>query len=237
MMTAPHMIGPQRGSSSHIQTICFHGIGAPQRQLEPGEERFWITEDSFCSILEVIRSHSRMIDITFDDANSSDATIALPELVKRGLSARFFIITDRIDTAGSLSSLQIEDMAGAGMTFGTHGASHRPWPLLASEGLLGRELDESAARLEALLGTRTDHAAFPQGLYNRAVLGELRTRGFARAYSVDEGWSRRRAWLRSRYSVIHSDTAAIVGALLDDPNHTTASWPVRSIKQAVKRWR
>jgi len=56
-------------------------------------------------------------------------------------------------------------------------------------------------------------------------------------YSVDEGWSRGSAHLRSRYSVIHTDTAASIGRLLDRPTVTTDRWPVRSMKLAVKRWR
>lgn len=236
MTVTSHDVSARR-KTSRVQTICFHGIGESQRVLEPGEERFWITEQHFHDILDVIAEYPRHINITFDDSNASDAEYGLPGLVERGLTARFFVISDRIGTPGSLSPTQICAMATAGMSFGTHGASHRPWPDLAAEGLLESELLESAERISAFSGEPVDEAAFPQGLYNRSVLTLLRHLDFRRVYSVDEGWSRSDAWLRSRYSVIHTDTAASVAALLRDPYLTSDPWPLRTVKQTLKRWR
>lgn len=223
--------------TSRILTICFHGIGTPRRTLEPGEERFWITDAHFRSILHAIIGHTRRTDITFDDGNASDHVFGLPEMVRHGIPARFFIITDRIGEPGSLSEEQIREMADKGMRFGTHGASHRPWPGLLEDGQLDDELDRSTSALAALVRRPVMEAAFPQGLYDRRVLSALRRYGITRAFSVDEGMSRERSWLRTRYSVIHTDTAETITALLDSPWTTTDPWPVRPVKQAVKRWR
>ncbi|MCC2033027.1 polysaccharide deacetylase family protein [Microbacterium allomyrinae] len=220
-----------------IMTLCFHGIGRPQRELEAGEERFWIERHRFAQILAAVNEHEREVELTFDDANVSDYDEGLPALVRHGLRARFFIITDRIDRPGSLSGEQIARMRTAGMTFGIHGATHLPWPMLAARGQLDAELDAAAGRLEPLVGDAVDHAAFPQGQYDRAVIRTLKDRRFVRAYSVDEGWSSRRAWLRTRYSVIRSDTPESVVALLENPHATTDPWPIRPMKQAAKRWR
>ena len=222
--------------ADRVQTICFHGIGKPDRDLEPGEERFWIDATVYSEIVSAMRQHPRRVDITFDDGNASDAEIGLPALLDGQLSARFFIITDRIDTRGSVSTTQLNELAGEGMTFGTHGASHRPWPALAEADLLDDELVSSRRRLATVVGGTIDHAAMPQGLYNRAVLTTLRRHGFTRAYSVDEGWSNRRSWLRTRYSVIHSDTPESITALLDNPNLTAPTAPVRAAKRLLKRW-
>lgn len=222
---------------SRVLTLCFHGIGRPRRELEPGEERFWIERERFCDILAAVKDHDRQVELTFDDANVSDYDDAFPLLTRHQLSARFFVITDRIDRAGSLSAGQIDRMDAAAMTFGIHGATHRPWPQLAAQGLLDAELDAATRRLDSLIASPVDHAAFPRGQYDRAAIIALKRRGFVRAYSVDEGWSTRRAWLRTRYSVICSDTPETVVALLDRPNATAGPWPVRPIKQAAKRWR
>lgn len=222
--------------AGRIQTICFHGIGQPGRDLEPGEERFWIDPTVYSEIVSAIRQHPRRVDITFDDGNASDAEIGLPALLDGQLSARFFIITDRIDAPGTVSTTQLRELAGEGMTFGTHGASHRPWPALAEAGLLDDELVRSRRRLTSVVGEPIDQAAMPQGLYNRAVLTTLRRHGFTRAYSVDEGWSQRRSWLRTRYSVIHTDTPESITALLDNPNLTAPAAPIRAAKRLLKRW-
>lgn len=220
-----------------VQTICFHGIGHPERDLEPGEERFWIEPARYADILAAIREHPRGAEITFDDGNASDAELGLPALVESRLSARFFIITDRIDQRGSVSAAQLRELKAAGMTFGTHGASHRPWPALANARLLDDELVRSRERLTALVGGPITQAAMPQGLYNRAVLNALRHHRFTRAYSVDEGWSNRKSWLRTRYSVIHSDTPESITALLNNPNLTAPATPVRAAKLLLKRWK
>lgn len=224
-------------SAPRVITLNFHGIGDPGRALEPGEERFWITPENFHRILDAALAHRRHVEFTFDDGNESDHRIGLPALLERRALARFFVITNRIDTPGSLSSAQILDLAQSGMGLGTHGASHRPWTELAHNGELRCELIESSQILQQLVGRPTRHAAFPQGLYDRAVLSELRAHDFLRVYSVDEGWSHARRWLRTRYSVIRTDTADSIRRLLDSPNRTAGSWPVRPIKQAVKRWR
>lgn len=219
-----------------IMTICFHGIGTPTRSLEPGEERFWIDKARYRDLLDAICDHPRTVDITFDDGNASDADIGLPPLRDRYLKAQFFIITDRIDRPGSLASGQLLDLADAGMSFGTHGASHRPWPELATQGLLDDELAASRGCLQDLLGQEIDHAAFPRGLYDRRVLTVLRRNGIRRAYSVDEGTSPRDSWLRTRYSVIFSDTPESISALLSNPYLFVGPRTLHRMKLTVKRW-
>ena len=59
-----------------------------------------MTREAFAMLLECILAARATVDIptviTFDDGNASDATIALPELAKRGLKAAFFHLRRRI---------------------------------------------------------------------------------------------------------------------------------------------
>ncbi|WCD92909.1 polysaccharide deacetylase family protein [Microbacterium sp. nov. GSS16] len=224
-------------SAPHVITLNFHGVGEPTRSLEPGEERFWITPENFHRVLDVAIAHKRYVEFTFDDGNESDHRIGLPALLARQARARFFVITDRIGMPGSLSSTQMLDLAESGMGIGTHGASHRPWTELARTGELRRELIESSQTLQQIVGRPTRHAALPHGLYDRAVLDELRVHDFLRVYTLDEGWSRARPWLRNRYSILRTDTADSIRRLLDSPNRAAGLWPLRPIRQAVKKWR
>ena len=61
---------------------------------------FWITRQAFTTLLDNIVAAQAKVDvpitITFDDGNASDAVIALPELVRRGLKAAFFVCAGRI---------------------------------------------------------------------------------------------------------------------------------------------
>lgn len=230
-------LAPRSRPDERAVILNFHGIGDPGREMEPGEERFWVCADRFHDILQAALAHPRPVAFTFDDGNASDVRVGLPALIDADARAHFFIITDRIGTAGSLSADEIARLASHGMHIGTHGATHLPWTELAQRGDLREELDASTRRLSDIVGAPISHAAFPRGMYNRAVLTELRARGFSRAYSVDEGSSRPAAWLQTRYSVIHTDTAESIRALLQSPNRTTGRWPLRTVKRAVKRWR
>jgi peptidoglycan/xylan/chitin deacetylase (PgdA/CDA1 family) len=76
--------------------FTLHGIGSPHQGVPSDEPFYWVTQQAFVSLLQIIvagRETSTLpIDITFDDGNESDAVIALPELAKRDLSATFFVV-------------------------------------------------------------------------------------------------------------------------------------------------
>jgi peptidoglycan/xylan/chitin deacetylase (PgdA/CDA1 family) len=223
-----------RPRSRRAVTLCFHGVGTPDRRLEHGEERFWIGVDQFSDIVEAVRSHPRQADLTFDDSNESDFLHALPLLRRMELSARFFVITNRLNTVGSLSSEQLFAIHEAGMSIGTHGMTHESWRDLAALQMLDEELTGSAQVLENITRLPVTEAALPRGQYDRQVLAALRRQGFNRVYSVDEGTSRRTSWLRSRYTIIDRDTPASVTAFLDDPDQSTLPRLLRAAKNVVK---
>ena len=37
----------QRAGGGRLLNLCFHGIGTPQRPLEPGEDAYWISECTY----------------------------------------------------------------------------------------------------------------------------------------------------------------------------------------------
>src|SRR6478609_7258795 len=113
--------------ASRVLNLCFHGIGVPAgRALEPHEDSFWVGTDAFDEMLDLI-ARSPWVRITFDDGNASDAQIALPALLRRGLRASFFVIAGRCDEPGSLSRADVRELARSGMTVGSHGLRHRNW--------------------------------------------------------------------------------------------------------------
>ena len=80
--------------------LNFHGLGTPHSGVGADEEPFWLPRRTFVAMIDRIafmgEDAGAPTSITFDDGNASDATIALPELVKRGLTATFFVCADRI---------------------------------------------------------------------------------------------------------------------------------------------
>ena len=135
--------------------------------------------------------------ITFDDGNASDALIALPELVKRGLKASFFVCAGRIGTLHYLDCLALADLVAAGMEIGTHGRDHRNWRGL-DEITLDAELGDARRRIEDVCGMAVTKAAIPFGSYDRRLLRRLRRERFECIFTSDRGLARSEDWLKPR---------------------------------------
>jgi peptidoglycan/xylan/chitin deacetylase (PgdA/CDA1 family) len=187
-----------------ILNICFHGIGTPGRELEPGEDVYWIDADHCLRILDEIATWPSA-RISFDDANASDAQIGLPALVERGLKAQFFLIAGRLNQRGSLAVDQVRELIDCGMAIGTHGMSHRPW-LKMNPATREAELVEARSRIEDAAGVPITDAACPLGRYDRRLLSDLRRLGYRRVYTSDRRAARQDSWLQPRYSICREDT-------------------------------
>jgi peptidoglycan/xylan/chitin deacetylase (PgdA/CDA1 family) len=168
-----------------IQILTFHGLGNPERDLPEKEGPYWLPTSFFKAILDRVKERPN-VRITFDDANSSDFKIALPELLKRKLQATFFLISGRIGQPGFLTTEQILALAHSGMVIGSHGTHHRRWTQL-SAGDLYEELNSSRSKLESIVERTVQKVSCPFGNYNRKVLQSLRAAGYTQVYTSDHG--------------------------------------------------
>lgn len=198
---------PPNRSARREFIFNFHGVGKPGRELVPGEERFWLSVDAFERSLdrlaELDPSRSK-IGITFDDGNISDIEIALPRLLARKLTARFFVLAGRLDAPQFLSSSDLKELRRAGMKIGTHGVNHVDWRF-ASDQVLDRELNDSRTQISGALGEPIDEIAVPYGAYDRRVLRWLLRSRYAAVFTSDGGSCASKGWLRPR-TCIRADT-------------------------------
>lgn len=182
----------------------FHGVGEPQRALEPGEAAFWISVDQFRDAVDAIRAAGRRGDtpirVTFDDGNASDVEIAAPILAENDLTAEFFVLAGRLGRPGSLDDTGVRALADMGMAIGVHGADHLDWRKL-DDAAAKRELIWARDRLSAVVDAPMTAAAIPFGAYDALVLKRLRRAGYERVYTSDGGPTRSDAWLRARTSI------------------------------------
>ena len=213
--------------------LNLHGIGTAKHEVPPSEARVWISQEQFAAALDFTKGRTD-VAWTFDDANESDYTVALPALQSRGLKAQFFIVADRVDRPGYLSSHQIEELIGAGMEIGSHGLRHRPWAELAN-GELEEELLLSRERLQELACQEIRNASCPYGSYNRRVIGALQRAGYKRVYTSDQGPARRGSYLVPRNTIYRTWNGADLRTATSKPG--TASSLCRSLKLLLKRLR
>ncbi len=211
-----------------------HGIGAPRSELSPNEQAVWLDPSQFEALLDYVKNQLQ-VELTFDDSNESDFSIALPALRARGLKARFFVVADRVDRPHYLSRSQIEALLTAGMEIGSHGMRHRPWSALGKDEL-HEELVEAKDRLEQLTGRKILRASCPFGSYNRRVLRGLRRAGYERVYTSDGGPARDDSFLVPRNSVSRTQDLETLKAMVHEtPGGIHRVW--RPVKLFLKRWR
>jgi peptidoglycan/xylan/chitin deacetylase (PgdA/CDA1 family) len=218
--------------SQRVLNINFHGIGTPPDRISEAERAVWVPRSCLAEILDRATREPE-IGLSFDDGNSSDVEVAVPMLLERGLTAAFFIVSDRLGEAGYVSPGDVAAIARAGMAVGSHGATHRPWRAL-DEAELGRELTRSRATLEDHAGAAVTSAACPFGVYDRRVLRAVRGAGYERIFTSDGGVAQADQWLQPRTSLRAWDD----GALIDQVRATggLAGAALRG-KRMVKAWR
>jgi peptidoglycan/xylan/chitin deacetylase (PgdA/CDA1 family) len=196
--------------------INFHGVGNPSRAYEPDEEPYWIDRVHFKNILDFVEQHPSRAELrlTFDDGNSSDYAIVAPELKRRGLGARFFVLAGKLGRKGYLSKAEVRDLSAQGFEIGSQGIDHVHWTD-ASYAALVREIKDSKAILEDVTGCSVRSAAVPFGLYDRRVLRELSRHGYQNVFSSDGG-PRLIAMLPTpRYSVQRSVPLTSLASLIE----------------------
>lgn len=199
--------------------LNFHGIGTPHSGVGPDEIPFWIPRRKFLALIDQIAYMSdaagARTTITFDDGNASDATIAMPELTKRGLTATFFVCADRIGMPRYLDRGAIGEMLQAGMAIGTHGKRHCDWRTL-DDNALNAEIGQARERIADACGRPVRTASIPFGSYDRRVLARLRGEDLECVYTSDGGLARCDAWLKPRESLDATwstwDIERVVGA-------------------------
>lgn len=188
--------------------LCFHGIGTPPASVPSEEAAYWITADTFRTVLDEVAERPD-VHLSFDDGNTSDVDVALPELVERGLTAEFFVIAGRLGHTGSLSEDDLRWLHRTRMGIGSHGMLHRVWRgLSAAE--RHEELVDARRRIEEVVGEPVSTAACPLGRYDRATLSALRRLGYSRVYTSDRALARPGTWRQARFSLTADDTPAEV---------------------------
>jgi peptidoglycan/xylan/chitin deacetylase (PgdA/CDA1 family) len=122
-------------------------------------------------------------EVTFDDGHISDFDYALPALLSRGLSARFFITVGWTGKKpGYMGWPELRALHESGQLIGAHGWSHALLTRCAP-GDFDVELRKAKSVLEDKLGTSITTMSLPGGRYNRQVLAACREAGYTQVYT------------------------------------------------------
>lgn len=122
--------------------------------------------------------------VTFDDGLEDVYTIAYPFLKEMGIPFTIFVLTDKLDQPGYLTTAQLLELAKDPLvTIGSHGTDHTRLSK-ADKDKQRHELHASKEKLEELLGRPCWCFAYPFGAYNETTLELMRDAGYRLAYAV-----------------------------------------------------
>jgi peptidoglycan/xylan/chitin deacetylase (PgdA/CDA1 family) len=195
----------------------------------------------------------RLAFLTFDDGYRDNYTAAFPLLREYGFKALIFILPPKVDARGALDWAEVgphverhpdvmrsldwpmvEEMAAAGIEFGSHGLLHSHMRELGDEELR-QELLDSRRAIAARLGSCAT-LAYPFGEWDARVAGAAADTGYEFAFTLPRGHQRRAgAHSIARVPVDSRDAQARVAAKLSPLGRRVLLSPVKDRLRGVRR--
>lgn len=147
-------------------------------------------EEFVAIVKEGRRFPKKSVLITFDDGYRGIYERALPELIKRGMKATFFIITDALDAQDDeypyITRDELKKMSECPLvSIGSHTRSHAHLEQIDSE-QKKEEITASRELLERLTGRKIEALAFPYGGYDKSVIEAVRAAGYEVSFAVQD---------------------------------------------------
>lgn len=215
--------GKPRSGSAHV--LCFHKVSrrfcwegtwtTPQRfaatidHLADRGYRFVTLADYLREVDTPSTDSDRVLLLTFDDGYAEVYSDVFPMLTEKGIPFHVFVVSEFAgrDNAWDLTLgrrafrhldwEEIRTMAGAGVGFGSHSATHRDLTRL-SDADLRSELESSRRTIAEHAGIEVDTISYPFGRCNARVAAAARSAGYTAGFSL---YPRRHNLIVDRYAL------------------------------------
>lgn len=142
----------------------------PSLQLRPADleqQLDYLQQHHFTPIfieeLPRARQFHQPVALTFDDGYEDNYTVLFPIIRRRHIPITLFLISDKLDTPGYLTSAQVKEMSDSGLvSVQSHTATHHDLREL-NAAQIAEEMQRSQARLEEITGRPVTAVAYPAG--------------------------------------------------------------------------
>ncbi len=128
-----------------------------------------------------------LVTITFDDGIASQYTKAYPVLTKYNMLATFYLISGSLNTDFFMTTTQAKKLKSSGHELASHTVTHPDLTSLSAADL-DRELAKSQKDLKAIFGGSFLDFCSPYGLYNDAVIANVK-KYYTSHRSVEPGYN------------------------------------------------
>lgn len=176
-------------------------------------------------------------ELTFDDGHLSNYEQALPVLLSRGLTARFFITVGWTgNRPGYMGWPELRALHESGQIVGAHGWTHTLLTHCAPEAL-DKELRSARLLLEEKLGASITTMSLPGGRCNKHILAACRQAGYTQVFtSIPRAERSPSEFMVGRLNVRSDMTLEWIRNLLQPGSETLRSLERQyAIKDAAKK--
>lgn len=195
-----HQVGDFPPMPTHRPNYCHHRrFAAQMRMLKNFGFRVLRLDEALACLRGEQPLPPRAVVLTFDDGYEGFLRYALPELQRHGFPALVYLISGYLGRSADwlakdpgrviprlLSAEQVCTLRDAGIDLGSHSKTH---PRLAEldPDRQERELRDSKAALEDLLGQSVPHLCYPYGSFNRSTVAAAHQAGYQSAVTCLRG--------------------------------------------------
>lgn len=192
-----HQVGDFRRPASHKACFCdTRRFRAQMRFLARMGYRVIGLDQALSGLFQGAALPRRPVVLTFDDGTRDFHEHALPILREHAYPATVFPVSGLLGRSADfvtyrpvprlMSAETLRAVHDAGVQVGSHTVTHPRLTQLEPEAV-GRELADSKAFLEDLLGAPVDHFCYPKGDYNERVRDQVRMAGYRSALTTVRG--------------------------------------------------
>ncbi len=182
-----HRVGESRGD--HVPTVSGSAF---ERQLASlARWRYQVLP--LDQVMQVVgksgAASKRCVAITFDDGYEEVHSVAWPILKRFGFPATVFVTPNEVGLPGFATWEQVAEMAGNGMSVGSHTINHIYLPM-ASEPQLVEEIVESKRMIETRVGRPVRYISYPVGGYTPLAITVAKQAGYVGGCTTNRAASR-----------------------------------------------
>lgn len=195
-----HQVGKFRPMRAHRANYCDRGRFSRQMALIARLGYRVLDLDSALACLAGrAETPNRSVVLTFDDAYDNFADAALPILQRHGFPATVYAISGWVGRRAQwfskdpgravptlMSAQRLREIHAAGMTIGSHTANHAKLGE-SSPDVQERELKDSKAALEDMIGEEVRHLCYPFGSFDAHSVRIANQAGYASATTCLRG--------------------------------------------------
>ncbi len=188
-----HQVGQFPSMREHRATYC--DLGRFRRQmkwLQRTGYKVLNLDDAITALKNDEHLQEKYVVLTFDDAYENFYRNAFPLLNELGFPATVYAISGMIgekaewlaadghQTPALMTATQLREVQAAGITVGSHSIHHLHLAEL-QKSLISREVTDSKAALEDILGVAVNHFCYPYGSHNKTCLEAVKQAGYLSA--------------------------------------------------------